>query len=455
VHHLAYVFERFPTFTQTFCVREILELERQGLNPLIFSVRDTRHESPRHFPDELYHRVHFLPAEKELIAIIKEEKDANRLPQQTVLSLRHWGERPDKMRVYEAAYIGQKMRAANVWHAHAHFAGIGARVCWWLKYCHDFTFSFTGHANDIFCEEAGLDLTLARLMRDAALVITVSDFSARQLRGRFPAAARKIRRVYNGLDVEHYALPRRESEPPLILSAGRLIEKKGFAYLISACARLVEGGHKFRCEIAGDGPLEDELRSRIERLRLGDSVTLLGARPQEDIIRRLGEARVFALACATDQDGGKDNLPTVIMEAMAAGVPCVSTRVAGVPEMVEDGVTGALVEEGKPDDFSRALEKFLRDRRLCAQMGEAGRQRAERLFSQQANVGRLRRFLIGRGAVRLDSALIAHTPRLALCYGRQALVRLGRLARFQRFRHRRAPEFLFGGCNPPLRGDDF
>ena len=203
--HLAYVFERFPSFTQTFCVREILELERQGLRPLIFSIRDTRDEVPRHFPGELFQRVHFLPPEKELIDFVKAEKDANRLPQEIVLSLRHWGARPDKMRVYEAAYIGQRMKEAGVRHAHSHFAGIGARVGWWLRWAYDFTFSFTGHANDIFCQEPGLDLTLARLMDGASLAVTVSDFTANDLRRRFPGAAGKIKRVYNGLDLARFA----------------------------------------------------------------------------------------------------------------------------------------------------------------------------------------------------------------------------------------------------------
>ena len=130
--HLAYVFERFPSFTQTFCVREVAALERQGVRPLIFSIRDPRDEVPRNFPSELYDRVHFLPPEKQLVAWVKAEKEANRLPQYLVLSLRHWGNRPDKLRVYEAAYIGQKMREAGLHHAHSHFAGIGARVGWWL-----------------------------------------------------------------------------------------------------------------------------------------------------------------------------------------------------------------------------------------------------------------------------------------------------------------------------------
>ena len=111
---LAYLFERFPTFTQTFCVREVLELERQGLGLMLFSIRDTRDEPLEdHFPAELIERVHFLPPETELVKEVTAMKDADLLPKEIMLTMRHWGERPDKMRIYEAAYVGVKMREAG------------------------------------------------------------------------------------------------------------------------------------------------------------------------------------------------------------------------------------------------------------------------------------------------------------------------------------------------------
>lgn len=454
--HFAYVFERFPSFTQTFCAREVLELERQGVRPLLFSIRDTRDESPRHFPAELYDRVHFLPPEKELIDWVKKEKSSNRLPQEIVLSLRHWGARPDKLRVYEAAYIGHHLRAAGVRHVHSHFAGIGARVGWWLRQAFDCTFSFTGHANDILCEEPGLDVTLARLMADASLVVTVSDFTAADLRRRFPAAAGKVRRVYNGLDMERFAAPSAPAlpsaagaRPPLILSVGRLIEKKGYPDLIDACARLKAAGARFRCEIAGDGPLEHELQQQITALGVEKEVRLLGATPQDEIIRKLAETRVFALACATERDGGMDNLPTVLMEAMAAGLPCVSTRLAGVPEMVEHGVTGLLVGEHEPSALADALARLLDDEPLARRYGEAGRHRAHRLFAQEITAGQLLRCFAACGLMRFDLKLMAQHPSLGPAYARQLAWRVVRMARCRGLRHRQVPDFLVGAPAGP------
>ncbi len=437
--HLAYVFERFPSFTQTFCVREILELERQGLRPLIFSIRDTRDERPRHFPESLYERVIFLPPEKELVEDVKRLKSEGRLSPSVILTLRHWKEKADqrdKQRVYEAAWIGQRLAEAGVRHVHSHFAGIGARTAWWLKFFHDVTYSFTGHANDLW-ERNDLPLTLERLMNDAALVATVSEYSAGDLRSRFPVAAPRVRRVYNGLDLSPFreAAERRNpslvwKDERLILSVGRLIEKKGFDDLVRACALLRDRGvDGFRCVIVGEGPMEDELNTLIAQSRLGERVVLAGPKSQAEILELLEQTAVFALPCVTEREGGKDNLPTVLMEAMAARVACASTRLAGVPEMVLDGETGRLVDERQPAAFADILEAMLLAPESTESMARAGQDRAERLFCKSVTARSLMEHLVRFGLVRFDPALVARNPALAPRYLSQWTRRAGRLFR--------------------------
>ena len=410
--HLAYVFERFPTFTQTFCVREILEMERIGVQPVIFSIHDTRGELVRHYPAELLERVQFLPPEEELVKQVLLWKDANLLPQSVVLTLRHWGERPDKNRVYEAAWIGQRLRelAPEVRHAHSHFAGVGARTCWWLRKFHGHSFSFTAHANDIFCRGEETWPPLPSLFRDASLIATVSDYTARDLRTRFPEAAPRVQRVYNGLDLQPFIKARAKADRTRaaggILSVGRLIEKKGYDDLISACALLHDRGLTFRCRIVGEGPLQENLKSQISNLKLQNEVQLTGPLPMSEITRLLAEeTQVFALACKTEHDGGKDNLPTVLMEAMAASVPCVSTKLAGVPEMVVDGVTGLLCEEKNPTAFAEHLAKLLQDSALCDRMGAAGLEHAKQHFAKEVTSKCLLRAFAEHSAFRFDFAL--------------------------------------------------
>ncbi len=413
--HLAYIFERFPTFTQTFCVREILELERLGVKPLIFSIRDTRAEDIRHFPAELFDRVHYLPQEEKLVEQIKQWREANLLPQSVVLTLRQWGSRPDKMRVYEAAYIGQvlrKMGAAAPRHAHSHFAGIGARTCWWLRKFHGLSYSFTAHANDIFCQPEDQTPAFPALFADASLIVTVSDYTARQLRERFPFSAERVKRVYNGLDLTPFIEARSRANRIKalggILSVGRLIEKKGYDDLINACGFLRDRGLAFKCRIVGEGPLEETLKAQITRLKLQGQVELTGPRSMAEIVAMLAEqTQIFALACKTEKDGGKDNLPTVLMEAMAASLPCVSTRLAGVPEMVVDGETGLLCNEGQPEQLTGLLGALLHDPAQCERMGQEGLEHAKQHFAKEVTARHLLRAYARLSDIRYDAALAA------------------------------------------------
>jgi len=405
---LAYVFERFPSFTQTFCVREIEQLERLGVRPVLFSIRDTRDEEIRHFPTALFDRVHFLPPRDELKEKVRAWKDAHQLPRAAALVLRHWGERSDKARVYEAAYIAKMladMGGSAPRHVHSHFAGIGARTCWWLRKFTGVTCSFTAHANDIFCQPDDETVPFASVFEEAALIVTVSDYTAQQLRERFPSAAGRVKRVYNGLDLEPFKAARAQADRSRaaggILSVGRLIEKKGYPDLIAACGQLRDLGLAFHCRIVGEGPLEQALRAQIERLALEQQVELTGPLGIDEIRRLLvEETQVFALACATEADGGKDNLPTVLMEAMAASLPCVSTRLAGVPEMVVEGKTGFLCEERQPEALADHLATLLKDEALCVAMGKSGLDLAEQHFSREVTGRALLKGFAGLGGWR-------------------------------------------------------
>ncbi len=419
MHHIAYVFERFPSFTQTFCVREVEQLMRMGVKPLIFSIRDTRTEEIQHFPSELFDMVHFLPGKEELTRIVRKWKDEHKLPRAAALTLREWGDRPDKARAYEAAYIAKVLndmpRSERPAHVHSHFAGVGARTCWWMRKFCGTSFSFTAHANDIFCKPEDETVPFHRLFEDAALVVTVSDFTARQLREQFPFAAKRVRRVYNGMDLEPFKKARANANRSWsaggITSVGRLIEKKGYPDLITACGMLRDRGVTFRCRIVGEGPLEDELRMQITTLNLEEMVRLTGPLGINEIRRLLAEeTQVFALACATERDGGMDNLPTVLMEAMAASLPCVSTRLAGVPEMVLDAETGYLVNERDPAALADRLQTLLSDESSCERMGAAGLQHAETHFTRDATGRALLTAFAELSGIRTDAALRTSHP---------------------------------------------
>ena len=376
--HLAYLFERFPSFTQTFCYREVVELGRQNCMPQVFSIRRPEGESTGNWDPQLVRQVHYVPDEKELVRAVDGDLRRGKIPDNAAKAIADWGRQTDFLRLYQAAYIGARLSPGT--HLHAHFAGMAARTAYWIKQFFNVPFSFTAHANDIFVPRS-FAIGLDRLVDTASAVITETDYAANYLRERFPRSAAKIERVYNGIDVTNFARANFDAPIPLILSVGRLIEKKGFTDLIEACRLLRDSGREFRCEIIGDGPLQNDLQAQIVRAGLEPRITLVGSQSQEKIHERLAAAHLFVLPCVKDAAGGSDNLPTVIAEAMAAGLPVVSTSIAGIPEMVEHNVTGELVPPNDPRALATAMERIITDLPRARQLGARGLEVARAKFS--------------------------------------------------------------------------
>jgi glycosyltransferase involved in cell wall biosynthesis len=384
----AYLFERFPSFGQTFCYREVAELYRQGITPPIFSIRNPKDEPPQDWDMRIVRDVHYLPEEKELLEEVQRASKKRRLTPQIIAALDEWGRRTDFLRLYQAAYVGLRLQEAGISHVHAHFAGMAARTAFWVAKFFPITFSFTAHANDIFAPK-NFEIGLDKLVSAARVIITETNYSEKFLRERFPERADRVHRLYNGLNLAEFGRANFSSDPPLIVAIGRLIAKKGFANLIRACALLVEHGKSFRCEIFGEGPLENQLRGQIDESGLKELVQLPGPKPQHELRERLSGASVFVLPSVPEAEGGMDNLPTVIMEAMATGLPVVSTRIGGIPEMVIDNETGVLVEPHDAVALAGAIEKVTNDRSLGERLGHAGYEWAQRLFSIEKNVREL------------------------------------------------------------------
>ncbi len=392
--NFAYLFERFPSFGQTFCYREVAELARQGIAPPIFSIRKPKAEPPQDWDERIVERVHYLPEEEDLLREVRRASKKGKLAGEIIAALDEWGRRPDFLRLYQAVDVGLHLQTLGIRHVHAHFAGMAARTGFWIDKFFPVTFSFTAHANDIFAPR-DFQIGLDKLVDAARLIVTETDYAERLLRERFSDSANRIQRIYNGLDLTLFKRADFSSTPPLIVAVGRLIAKKGFADLLRTCWLLMERGQSFRCEIIGEGPLEQELREQITQLDLEGRVELPGVKPQHEIRELLAAATVFVMPSVVDPGGGMDNLPTVIMEAMAAGLPVVSTSIGGIPEMVIQNETGFLVSPGDAAALAGAIEKMINDCLLARKLGQAGHERAQRLFSIEKNVRALCALLPG------------------------------------------------------------
>ena len=391
----AYLFERFPSFGQTFCYREVAELARQGVTPPIFSIRKPKDEPPQDWDKRIVEGVDYLPEEEELLDEVRRASQKERLTGEVIAALSEWGRRPDFLRLYQAVHVGVRLRQMRIEHVHAHFAGMAARTAFWIQKFFGISFSFTGHANDIFAPR-NFEIGLRSLVDAARVIVTETDFAEKFLRERFPEHADRIHRIYNGLTIAGFRRANFSSASPLIVAVGRLIDKKRFADLIRACRLLMERGRSFRCEIIGEGPLEKELHQQIHDLDLQNYVKLLGPKPQHEIAEHLAMGTVFVLPSVIDAGGGMDNLPTVIMEAMATSLPVISTPIGGIPEMVVQNETGVLVPAGDSSALASAIERVIADFSLARRLGENGYKRANELFSIEKNVRELLATIINR-----------------------------------------------------------
>jgi len=231
---------------------------------------------------------------------------------------------------------------------------------------------------------------LRRFGRDAAGIVTVSDFNVGHLNSVLGPDACPIHRIYNGLDLQAFPFVDGGREPGCIVAVGRLVEKKGFEDLLRACALMKKAGRVFRCELIGDGELREKLEAMVVELAIGDCVAMFGARPREEVVERVTKATVMAAPCVVGEDGNRDGLPTVLLEAMALGTPCVSTPVTGIPEVVRNEETGLLVPEHAPEALAVALGRMLDDRAFALHCARNARQLMETSFDLHHNTAQIR-----------------------------------------------------------------
>ncbi|MEM1295898.1 MAG: glycosyltransferase family 4 protein, partial [Verrucomicrobiota bacterium] len=277
----------------------------------------------------------------------------------------------------------------GVEHVHVHFANQATYTALFIKELVGIPFSFTAHAQD-FMVDLGNDDLLREMCREAEFVVAVSDWSRDLLAKTCPDSASKMQRIYNGIRLDDFPTAQTDSPGPLkIVAIGRLIEFKGFQYLLESCALMRDRGIDFDCTIIGEGPWQERLLDQRENLGLADLVTFAGIRTQEEVKRQLEESHVFVLPCIVDSKGASDILPTVIMEAMAAQLPIVSTWLVGVPEMVEDQKTGLLVESANPGELANALGKLAEEPELRKELGEAGCMLAAERFDRTVTTKQL------------------------------------------------------------------
>ncbi|MCA9264555.1 MAG: glycosyltransferase, partial [Planctomycetales bacterium] len=350
---IGYVLKVFPRLSQTFVINELQAHQRAGVDITIFSLKPPKDRDIQLVAPGVDFPLEYLTGDEQ-----------------------QWADE-----------LASRCRRLGITQLHAHFGNIATQTARLASQQTGIPYTFTAHALDIFADKVDTRL-LADKIRNSAGVVTVSQFNVRHL---LQSYGRRAALVYNGMPLAELPFDDCPRAERLILGVGRLIEKKGFSHLVDACRELVNRGVSFRCEIIGDGPLEHSLRAQIDQLGLQDRVMLSGALAPPEVKKRIRQANILAAPCVVAKSGDRDGLPTVLLEAMALGTPCVSTDVTGIPEVIVDGLTGRQVSAGNSAQLASACQSLLEDDRIARQLARRARRLIEERFDSDRTAAELRR----------------------------------------------------------------
>ncbi|MBN1806891.1 MAG: glycosyltransferase [Sedimentisphaerales bacterium] len=285
-------------------------------------------------------------------------------------------------------YFADKCRNFGAEHIHVHFASRSLSLGLMIGILTNLPVSCTVHAFDIFTRSpASLKLRLSK----CKFIASISKFNIDYLRKTCGNTIADLCHVVHcGVDVEKFRSVFRKPEPGRIVSVCRLSPKKGLDIAIKACAKLHDNNVNFIYEIVGDGPQRQALDDLIKRLNLVDKIKLPGGMSNNQLTDLFNRASVFLLPCVKTPNGDMDGIPVAMMEAMACEVPIVSTSISGIPELVDDGVTGRLVPEKNVDTLAQILTELSGDMNKIEHLGKAGRERVLKDFNISKNAEKLR-----------------------------------------------------------------
>ncbi len=394
-----YLVSLFPCWSETFIVRELHALKDAGV-PLSIASLKHHHEPLVHpFAESLRDRVIYpsgvlLLLWHALIASLRRPfRNLAWFWRVTKSLWRH----PDHLlksygTIVLALDLAERLRAEPPSRVHAHWATYPSTAAMILADNLSIPFSFTCHAHDIFLQDHLLKEKISR----AKPAVTISAFNVGFLEKRLNGLPKPLEIVHCGVDLEDFAYHQGVREAGSIVTVGRLDEIKGFAFLIQACSTLQKKGVPFKLTIIGEGEERPHLEQSIRDLDLADHVTLAGVMAQDQVRDHIKNAALFALPSIPDKNGNMDGIPVALMEAMALGTPVISTRVSGIPELVEHQVTGWMCEPKDATGLADGLETLLSDQEQSDHLATAARQRIEESFDCRKEAQKLLNLFEGR-----------------------------------------------------------
>ena len=396
---VAFVLKGYPRLSETFIAQEIAALERRGLDILIVALRHPTERQAHAVHAEIHAPVLYLPEYlfREPLRVLRAWRAVRRWPayrEARSAWLRDLARNPtpNRARRFGQALVLAHELPQDVVHLHVHFLHTPASVTRYAAKLRALGWSGSAHAKDVWTTP---EWEMREKLESCQWLVTCTATNRDHLASLAPQG--RVDLVYHGLDLDRFAPPpgtrplrdgNDPGEPVVILSIGRLVEKKGTDILLEALARLPARLH-WRFVHVGGGPLGKSLRRRARALGISRRIVWRGALTQHEIMAEYRAADLFALASRIARDGDRDGLPNVLVEAQSQGLACVATRVSAIPELIRHAASGVLVAPESPDEFARALEALIVDPARRHHLGEAGRARVTADFALEVNLDRL------------------------------------------------------------------
>lgn len=396
----AIVLKGYPRLSETFIAQEILELQERGLDYTLVSLRHPTDKATHPVHDRIESAVNYLPEYlyQEPLRVLRAWWKVRKLPDYGDV-LRLWLKdlkrdfTPNRGRRFGQALVLAAELDPRFRHIYAHFLHTPSSVARYAALMTGRSWAASAHAKDIWLSP---DWEKREKLEDAAWAVTCTRYGHAHLDGLVPG---RTRLVYHGLDLTSFApnpaaLSGRDGSaaPVQLLSVGRAVPKKGFDRLLAALGRLPEELAWHWTHIGGGKELKT-LKAQADQLGLAERITWHGAQAQSAVLEAYRASDLFILPSRVAEDGDRDGLPNVLMEAQSQRLCCLATEVAAIPELIENGVTGVLVPAEDGAALTASLAALIRDPARREALAEAGEERVRSRFSHRAAIGTLAELL--------------------------------------------------------------
>jgi colanic acid/amylovoran biosynthesis glycosyltransferase len=382
---IGYILFHFPALTESFVLNEIVELIKLGHEVHIFSITGLNGQFVhKEFTENLSNSIHYLPNPKEITSQI-------RLVLKSI-GIFGWNYPCENLKtkglsIAAAKYFYPIAKNLQLDVLHAHFNGVPAHTAMLMSEKLLIPFTFTGHANDIFVKPSVS--SLKKRMKQASAIIVPSNYNRKYLHKLTGINETKIRVVRACPLIDKFSDVKRKQKFPIVVSVGRFVEKKGIKDGILSIKTLTKFYPEIQYRIIGSGVLENELRSLANSLDISKNVVFLGNVSDDLQIDELSKATIFILPCIKGRNGDVDGIPVSLMEAMYSRIPVISTTLSGIPELIQNGKEGLLVEPGNVGQMVDAIETLLKNDDLRSKMGERGKEKIVLDFNIHKEVEKL------------------------------------------------------------------